>query len=111
MSYGGGGVQTSPGSYNTPGWKTQNVDTIEKDKRGFDKIMLKRNNNRVLQSSLYCLQAWRANCDISFTLHDSNPKCPNTKEIAAVTDYVVRYACKGNKMLDSEKKNKLKTLH
>ena len=100
----GCGTEEHPGSYDTPGWKLQNIDTIEKDKRGFNKITLKRNNNKQLQSSLYCLQAWRANCDISFLLYNSNPKHPNAKDIATVTDYVIGYACKGNETLDIEKK-------
>jgi hypothetical protein len=41
----GCGTEEHPGSYDTPGWKLQNIDTIEKDKRGFNKITLKRNNN------------------------------------------------------------------
>jgi hypothetical protein len=37
-------------------------------------------------------------------LYESNPKCPNAKEIATVTDYVIGYACKGNATLNIEKK-------
>jgi len=96
----GCGTKEHPGRYDTPGWKLQNIDTIEKDKRGFNKITLKRKNNKLLQSSLYCLQAWRANCDIRFLLYNSNPKHPNAKDIATVTDYIIGYACKGNETLD-----------
>jgi hypothetical protein len=32
-----------------PGWKLKNIDTIEKNKRGFNKITLKRKNNKLLQ--------------------------------------------------------------
>jgi hypothetical protein len=45
----GCGTKEHPGSYNTPGWKLQNIDTIEKKKRGFNKITLKRKNNKLLQ--------------------------------------------------------------
>jgi hypothetical protein len=37
-------------------------------------------------------------------LYESNPKCPNEKEIATVTDFVTGYACKGNATLNIEKK-------
>jgi hypothetical protein len=100
----GCGKENIYGSCITPGWKLKQDDIIEKDVRGFDKISLKRNNERLLQTSLYCLQAWRANCNISFLLHDSNPEYPNAKEITTVTEYVVGYACKGNFTLDIERK-------
>jgi hypothetical protein len=37
-------------------------------------------------------------------LYESNPKYPNAKEIATVTDYVIGYSCKGNATLNIEKK-------
>jgi hypothetical protein len=45
----GCGTEEHPGSYDMPGWKLQNIDTIEKNKRGFNTITLKRNNNKLLQ--------------------------------------------------------------
>jgi hypothetical protein len=69
---------------------------VSADPRGFNRMNLKRNHNRLLQTSLYCLQAWRANCGVTFLLYKSNPKFPDAKEIASATDYVVGYACKGN---------------
>jgi hypothetical protein len=42
------------------------------------------------------LQSWRANCDIQIFLYQSDPNNPNLDEIAAVTDYIVSYTCKGN---------------
>jgi hypothetical protein len=45
----GCGTKEHPSSYDTPGWKLQNIDTIEKNKRGFNKITLKRKNNKLLQ--------------------------------------------------------------
>ncbi len=100
----GCGKEIAPGTSKTPGWNIKNKDEIEKDARGFNKISLRRKNNRLLQTSLYCLQAWRANCDISVLLYESNPKHRNAKEIAKVTDYVIGYACKGNATLNIEKK-------
>jgi len=92
----GCGKEIAPGTSRTPGWKIKNKDEIEKDTQGFNKISLRQNHNKLLQTSLYCLQAWHANCDISVLLYESNPKYPNAKEIATVTDYVIGYACKGN---------------
>lgn len=100
----GCGKEIAPGTSKTPGWNIKNKDEIEKDARGFNKISLRRNNNRLLQTSLYCLQAWHANCDISVLLYESDPKHPNAKEIAKVMDYVIGYACKGNATLNIEKK-------
>jgi len=100
----GCGKEIAPGTSKSPGWKIKSKDEIEKDARGLNKISLKRNNNRLLQTSLYCLQAWRANCDISVLMYESDPKHPNAKEIANVTDYVIGFACKGNATLNIEKK-------
>jgi len=83
-------------SKKTPGWTLSLEDAIIKDKRGFQKLNLKRNHPRFLQTSFYCLQSWRANCDVSIMIFDSDPKHPDLSEIAEVTDYVVSYACKGN---------------
>jgi hypothetical protein len=70
----------------------------------FNKLLLRRNHPRILQSSLFCLQSWRANCDISIMIYGSDPKFPDLYEIAEVTDYVVvSYACKGNAAYAIEK--------
>jgi hypothetical protein len=100
----GCGKEIAPGISRTPGWKIKNKDEIVKDTQRFNKISLRRNHNKLIQTSLYCLQAWHVNCDISALLYESNPKCPNAKEIATVTDYVIGYACKGNAKLNIEKK-------
>ena len=41
------------------------------------------------------LRSWRGNCDIQVLIYESDPKYPDMREIAKVTDYVVGYACKG----------------
>ncbi len=74
-----------------------------KDVRGFNRLELPRNNKRTVQSSLYLLQGWRANCDIQLILYDSDPTNPDCEELAKVTDYVVAYASKGNYSLQGEK--------
>ena len=74
------------------------------DIRGFRRIELPRNNRRILQSSIYCLQSWRANCDVQILIYKSDPQHPSPEDIAAATDYIVGYACKGNENLRTEKK-------
>ena len=92
----GCGEEYPAASGKTPGWEITSKDLIVEDLRGFKKLSLKRNHPRLLQTSLYCLQAWRANCDVSIMIYDSDPAFPDLAEIAEVTDYVVSYACKGN---------------
>lgn len=58
-------------------------------------MYLERNHPRVNQTSMDMLQSWRGNCDIQILIYDSDPRHPNITEIAAVTDYVVAYSCKG----------------
>jgi hypothetical protein len=96
----GCGEEEFPMSCKAPGWKISTEDTIEKDGRGFQKLVLKRNNSRILQPSLFCLQTWRANCDVSILIYSSNPYFPFLHEIANVTDYD---ACKGNAAYAMEK--------
>ena len=55
---------------------------ISKDQRGFNQLCMKRNNERFNQTSLYCLQSWRANCDIQIIGYDTDPKNPDLSEIA-----------------------------
>jgi hypothetical protein len=100
----GCGKESRPGNCNTPGWALRNSDTIDYDTRGFKKLLLKRNHTRLLQTSLNCLQSWRANCDVSILIYESDPEHPDASEIAKVTDYVVNYACKGNTSLAIERK-------
>jgi hypothetical protein len=87
-----------------PGWKLRDADMIDNDIRGFKKMFLKRNHPKFIQTSLHCVQSWRANCDISILIYESDPKNPDPNEIAKVTDYVVNYACKGNLTLAVKKK-------
>jgi hypothetical protein len=48
----GCGKEIAPGTYRTPGWKIKNKDKKEKDTRGFNKISLRQNHNKLLQTSL-----------------------------------------------------------
>ena len=69
----GCGEEYPAASGKTPGWEITSKDIIIEDLRGFKKLSLKRNHPRLLQTSLYCLQAWRANCDVSIMIYDSDP--------------------------------------
>jgi hypothetical protein len=72
-------------------------------------LEMKRNHERILQSSMDMCQSWHGNCDFQILLYDCDPLSPDPAEIARVTDYVVAYACKGNATL-AEEKNQLKSL-
>ena len=92
----GCGEEYPAASGKTSGWDITSKDIIVEDLCGFKKLSLKRNHPRLLQMSLHCLQAWRANCNVSIMIYDSYPAFPDLAEIAEVTDYVVTYACRGN---------------
>ncbi len=99
----GAGEEQTPGNYDTFGFELRNQATIVDDPRGFKVLQVKRNNNRVVQSSTDMLQAWRANCDIQLFLYDTDPEYLDEEEISHVTDYLVSYACKGNEKLTTQK--------
>lgn len=99
----GAGVEQTFGVGNTPGFKLRDEAKIVQDLRGFKRIELPRNDNRVVQSSLWLAQGWRANCDIQILLYDSDPEFLDDADIAKVTDYIVAYACKGVESLWQER--------
>lgn len=77
--------------------------SVENDHRQTLRLNQPRNHKRVTQSSLDVLQSWRANCDLQILIYTSDPEHPDPDDIARVTDYVVGYACKGNKTLKEER--------
>ena len=80
-----------------PGWDLKKEAKIEMDSRGFRKLVCERNTLRGTQASIYNLQGWVGNQDISFILFESDDYMrPNIDELIAVTEYVVSYTCKGN---------------
>ena len=95
-------METTPGVFDTPGFKKREKAAIEIDFRHTKRLYLKRNHNRIVQSSTHMLQAWRGNCDIQILIYDSDPDTPNPADIARVTDYVVAYSSEGNKTLKEE---------
>ena len=76
---------------------------IKMDNKGSRKLYLPRNHSRLVQTSEDMLQSWRGNCDIQILVYDSDPNKINASDIAKVTDYVVSYACKGNKSTQEER--------
>ena len=105
----GAGVEETPNMCDTPGFPTSEVPKLVHDLQGFDRLDLPRNNRRIVASSKWLLQGWRANCDIQVLLYNCNPLHPDPDEIARVTDYIVAYACKGNETI-VEEKNQMKAL-
>ena len=97
-------MEKTAGMADTPGFELRGDPIIIADSRGYNKIELSRNNQRVVQSSMDMLQSWRGNCDFQILLYDCDPFNPDPSEIARVIDYVVAYACKGNCTLAEEKR-------
>jgi hypothetical protein len=52
--------------------------------------------NLIQRTRLNVYAEWRANCDVSIMIFNSDPVFSDLSEIAEVTYYVVSYACKGN---------------
>ena len=89
----GAGVEETPDMCNTPGFPLRTEPKLVRDLRGFDRLDLPRNHRRIVASSRWLLQGWRANCDIQVLLYGCDPMHPNSDEIARVSNYIVAYAC------------------
>jgi hypothetical protein len=89
---------------NTPGFPLTIVPKLVRDLQGFDRLELPRNNRRIVASSRWLLQGWRANSDIQPLLYTGDSFYPSPEEIARVTDYIVAYCCKGNEHIVEEMK-------
>jgi len=92
----------------TPGFELRDKSVIQQFD-GYRKLeMSRKKNRRIFQTSTKTLQCWRGNCDVQILLYDSDPRQIDPEEIAAVTDYVISYACKGYERMSAEKnQNKL----
>jgi len=66
-------------------------------------LRLKRDENKMKQTSTSMLQSWRANCDVALIVYDNDPVKLNAGDIARISGYVVSYATKGNKSYQSER--------
>ena len=96
-------MEEEAGKGNTPGFDIRSVARIVKDERGFYRMELSRNNNRLIQSSLWLVGSNRANGDVGFMLYNKNPMVPGPSEIRNVVGYIVDYASKAN---ETEKKSR-----
>lgn len=92
----GAGQTFLKGSTLTEGFKVRKLASLEKCDRGSLRLHMPRNSRRMVQTSKRLLQGWRGNCDLQVLLYQSGSTTPDPREIAAVTDYIVGYACKGS---------------
>ena len=100
----GCGVEVTAGKGDTPGFHQYKFDTIEEDNaRKIMFLRLKRDENKMKQTSISMLQSWRANCDVAIIVYDNDPVQVNAGDIARISGYVVSYATKGNKSYQSER--------
>ena len=100
----GCGIETTAGKGDTPGFHQYSFDTIEEDHaRKIMFLRLKRDENKMKQTSISMLQSWRANCDVALIVYDNDPVKLNAGDIARISGYVVSYATKGNKSYQSER--------
>ena len=100
----GAGVEETVDKCNTPGFPLRDKFKLVRDLQAFDRLELPRNHRRIVATSQWLVQGWRANCDIQILLYEGDPSCPDPDEIARVTNYIVAYACKGNESLMEEMK-------
>lgn len=96
-------MEHTEGECDTPGFTLVDTPKIQYDHKRTLKLMMPRNNNRLVQTSEDVLRGWRGNCDIQLLIYESPPEKMDPSEIARVTDYVVAYNCKGNKTLKQER--------
>ena len=73
------------------------IDTaaVVNDIRGYIKLELPRNHPRIVQTSAFLLQGWRANVDIQLLLYEGDVASTSTSEISQISDYIISYICKG----------------
>ena len=100
----GCGTEETANGKDTPGFMQYEFDTIEVERaRGLNFLRLRRNERRMKQTSTSMLQSWRANCDVSLIVYDTDPIKLNPNDIARVAGYIVSYTTKGNVSYQSEK--------
>ena len=68
-----------------------------------------RNHPRIVQTSMFLVQGWRANVDIQYILYDDILAKTTASDISQVSDYIISYICKGTETSVQEK-HKLKDL-
>ena len=83
------------GTEEEPGKPLREKPAIIKDLNGSKRLEMKRDHPRMVQISAPVLESWRANCDISLILSESDPKNPSTRDIIPVSKYLTEYVGKG----------------
>src|SRR6187200_1730590 len=73
----GAGVEATPNMCDTPGFPLRVVPKLVHNLRGFDRLELPRNDRKIVATSRWLVQGWRANCDIQVLLYECNPLQPN----------------------------------
>ena len=73
----GAGVEDMPNMCNTPGFPLRDEPKLVHNLRGFDRLELPQNHNRIVATSKWLVQGWRANCDIQILLFECDPIHPN----------------------------------
>ena len=84
------------GKNNTPGFDKREEAEVVYDHRQYWKLEMKRNDKRLIQSSLFLLQSNRANGNVSVMLYNDDPMVPSPEELRKVVGYIIDYASKAN---------------
>ena len=82
---------------------------MEFDPRGYWKMHLPRNNNRMLQTSTFLVKSNRANGDVGFMFYTKNPMEPSSEETRKVVGYIVDCASKSTET-ENQTREGMKTL-
>ena len=96
-------IERAPGSCDTPDFPMSDCPKKQMIYEVSQRMDLKRNHGRLLQSSTLFRQTWRANCDVQVLIYDGDPDYPFPAYTAKATDHIVGYACKGNRRLTEER--------
>ena len=100
----GAGIEATCGMCNTPGFELKENPELLFDHRGYYRINLPRNHQRLVQSSTILVQSTRANGDVSPLLYEFDPMSPNPGECNKVVGYTVDYATKST---ETERETKI----
>ena len=95
--------EKTPGCGDTPGFRIIDEASVTNDLRGYMKLELPRNHPRIVQTSIFLLQGWRANVDIQLLLYEGDMQSTSTSEISQISDYIISYICKGTETSVQEK--------
>lgn len=95
--------EANPGKGDTPGFRIIKEPEIVKDPRGYCRLELPRNHPRIVQTSIFLLQGWRANVDIQLLLYDTTFDKTTASDVSKISDYIISYICKGTETSVQEK--------